>query len=537
MSQTDPVPQTNNLCTSRYISIKIAYHISIPWQLPQISSASQKEHQRMSHRYFPRMIFKAKALALLIAVSLLPVMASRTAAQELAAQSIPELRTQAEQARIGDPEDIVSDSPNQLPITLIVETVVASLLLVGLLTAFFANRSIRPVKANNQEEAGSGRPDLSSQLVTLGSAALDPIMVTEQQTIVAEQTRQLTEVILRLRQVQYLEELLKSAVKEARRALMVDRVFIYRFNSDWSGFVVAESVAPGWPSCLRIKVTDTYFTESNLGVEKYKNGRVCVTNDIHAENLAECHIKLLEQFAIKSQIVAPILKNNELFALAIANQCSEVRTWQQHEVDFFAQLAKQLGFLADQISFQEEQEAEAERVSLLTEITLRIRQAHYLEDLLKITVKEVRRAIKTDRVLIYGLDSSNWDGIVVAESVAPGWPKTLRVRIDDPCLREKYVEMYQNGHVTVINNIYQEPRQECYRNRLEQFAVKASIVAPILKNNQLLGLLIAHHCLEARDWQQSEIDLFVHLAAQAGLAINQVSLIEQMEEQMETEEI
>ncbi|MGL5881154.1 MAG: GAF domain-containing protein, partial [Xenococcaceae cyanobacterium] len=95
---------------------------------------------------------------------------------------------------------------------------------------------------------------------------------------------------------------------------------------------------------------------------------------------------------------------------------------------------------------------------------------------------------------------------------------------------EKYAEIYKQGHVTVIDDIYQEGRvEDCYRRLLEQFAVKANLVAPILKNNELLGLLIAHHCSEPRNWQQEEIDLFVQLATQLGFAIDRVSLIAEME--------
>jgi twitching motility protein PilJ len=238
---------------------------------------------------------------------------------------------------------------------------------------------------------------------------------------------------------------------------------------------------------LKIKVTDSYFSGSNVGVEEYLNGQIRVTDDVYTADLKECHLNLLEQFAIKAQIVAPVVKNNELFGLLIANQCSEARAWQPHEVDLFVQLAKQVGFAIEQVIFLEKQEAEAEKSNLLADITLRIRQAQFLEDLLKTTVKEVRRALKIDRVLIYGLDSTSWDGIVVAESVAPGWPQTLRVRLNDPCFRNQYVEKYKNGHITVINDIYQDSRSEdCYRERLEQFAVKASLVAPILKNNQVI---------------------------------------------------
>jgi len=52
------------------------------------------------------------------------------------------------------------------------------------------------------------------------------------------------------------------------------------------------------------------------------------------------------------------------------------------------------------------------------------------------------------------------------------------------------------------------------------------LVAPILKDNQLLGLLIAHHCSEPRAWQQSEIDLFAQLAIQIGIALEQANLLQ-----------
>lgn len=349
--------------------------------------------------------------------------------------------------------------------------------MVGLLTAFFANRNIRPTKETTQEDKPSAKPDrFSSQLATRYNYTV--------QAAAVEQSKLLTEISLRIRQSQYLEDLLKTTVKELRRAIKAERVFFYRFNPDWSGLVVAESVMPGLPSCLKIKVTDTYFAGSYSGIEEYKNGRICITDDIYAANMNDCHIKLLEQFAIKAQMVAPVSKNNQLFGLIIVNQCSEPRVWQQHEINLLVELAKQVGFASEQVALLEKQEAEAEKANLLTEITLRIGQVQFLEDLLKTTVKEVRRALKTDRVLIYGLDPNNWDGIVVAESVGAGWPQTLQVRLNDPCFRNEYAQKYKNGHITAISNIYDSSVDDGYRKTLEQFAVKANLVAPILKNNQ-----------------------------------------------------
>ena len=478
--------------------------------------------------WWQRTNFRTKIVALVVAVGILPVLADRTLAQ-VGDRAVPQFNAQAE-ARVDDTD--LANSPNQMPVTLLIETVAASLLLVGLLTAFFANRAIRPAKSIvDADRKPKSEPDKSySPLAILNSAALEKVDASHQQIATIESAKKATEISLKFRQAQYLDELLKIATKELRRTLSADRVFVYQFNPDWSGNVVAESVLPGLPSCMKIKVTDTYFSESNEGVEKYINGRICVTHDIYGGDLTDCHIKLLEQFAIKSQMIAPITKNNQLLGLLIVNQCFEPRVWLPHEVELFSHLTKQVGVASEQVAFLEKQEADAERADLLTEITLRIQQAQFLEELLKTAVKEVRRAIKTDRVIVYGLDFSNWDGIVVAESVAPGWPQTLRVRIDDPCMRDKYAEMYQQGHVTVIDDIYQEGRvEDCYRRMLEQFAVKANLVAPILKNNELLGLLIAHHCSAPRNWQPEEIDLFVQLATQLGFAIDRVSLMEDME--------
>lgn len=92
---------------------------------------------------------------------------------------------------------------------------------------------------------------------------------------------------------------------------------------------------------------------------------------------------------------------------------------------------------------QLQQQEAVEQEQLATEISLRLRQSQTTEDLLRTTVKEVRKVLNTDRVIIFGLDSTNWEGLVLAESVAPGCPQILKVRIDDPCFRNQHVEMYK----------------------------------------------------------------------------------------------
>ncbi len=190
------------------------------------------------------------------------------------------------------------------------------------------------------------------------------------------------------------------------------------------------------------------------------------------------------------------------------------------------QMASQLQLLV------KEQEAEAEREKLKADITLRIRRSLKVEDIRKTAVREIRQALKTDRVVVYELNPETWDGTVVAESVSAGFPKMKGAYIEDPCFRERQVQMYKNGRVRAIANIYDDAglkKADCYVKMLEQFAVKANLIAPILIGDNLMGLLIAHNCETPRDWQQQEIDLFKQLATQIGFALEHARLLEEVD--------
>ncbi|MBD2354859.1 GAF domain-containing protein [Tolypothrix sp. FACHB-123] len=179
-----------------------------------------------------------------------------------------------------------------------------------------------------------------------------------------------------------------------------------------------------------------------------------------------------------------------------------------------------------------EKDQEALRIKFIADITLEIRKNLLTEDIYTTAVNALRPALKTDRVIVYQLNPETWDGVVVAESLADGWPKMLNTRIEDPCFRERHAENYRQGRVRAIANIYQEPHlnnANCYIQSLEKYAVQGNLIAPIISQNQLLGLLIAHHCESPRIWQPADIDLFKQIAVQIGYALEQARLLEELE--------
>ncbi|BAZ17861.1 methyl-accepting chemotaxis sensory transducer with phytochrome sensor [Calothrix sp. NIES-4071] len=178
------------------------------------------------------------------------------------------------------------------------------------------------------------------------------------------------------------------------------------------------------------------------------------------------------------------------------------------------------------------QEFDADRAKVLAQITLKIRQTLQYDEITKTAVREIRQVLSVDRVVFYQFNLQTLEGTIVAESVVAGYPKMTGVEIDDPCFREKHAETYKDGRVRVIYNIYNDPSLKnaaCYIKMLEKFVVKANLIAPVISQKQLIGLLIAHQCDSPRQWHSSDIELFKQLAIQIGYAVEQAQLLETVE--------
>ena len=48
---------------------------------------------------------------------------------------------------------------------------------------------------------------------------------------------------------------------------------------------------------------------------------------------------------------------------------------------------------------------------------------------------------------------------------------------------------------------------DCHREFLRNMQVRSNLVAPVLTQGKLWGLLVAHHCQDIKVWQASDINL------------------------------
>lgn len=204
--------------------------------------------------------------------------------------------------------------------------------------------------------------------------------------------------------------------------------------------------------------------------------------------------------------------------------------------DELGELAETFNELADSIVASEQaiaeqshrQKSAAERSMILAEFTSRIYKSLNSEAILSISIEEIRRVLQVERVVIYCFNQEQSSGTISSESVAPGWQPITQQPLNN-LLEEGEIENYRNGVSWICSNIEQANLTNLHRETLALLEVKANIVAPILQDDKLVALLCAHQCSQPRNWQHEEVNLLQQLANQMGFALNQASLLEQLE--------
>jgi len=244
-------------------------------------------------------------------------------------------------------------------------------------------------------------------------------------------------------------------------------------------------------------------------------------------------VLLLSGFAALgfSSILARPVRRLANFAQQIRDGDQEAQldwTWRQDEIGV---LTRRLNWMSETMSTNQSrlraqerlQQESAETTQLFASIPLRIRASLNLEDILQTAVQEVQQALKTDRVLIYCLDS-NWSGAIVAQAVAHGKSEALGIHVKTDWVQPSY----KTYSVFMDEVIHQPSLLEC-EIQTKKASFLADMVTPIIVNNQLYGLLISQdHSDQERP--KLEIDLFKHLATQTGIMLEQSNLLEQFEQ-------
>lgn len=195
-------------------------------------------------------------------------------------------------------------------------------------------------------------------------------------------------------------------------------------------------------------------------------------------------------------------------------------------------LQQALAKVLRQKQFLQEQKWQQRQRQLVTETALSIRNSLKIDEVLNTAVMQVRQILQSERVIIYKFQPG-WSGSVVKESVSNPELSILGQTIEDNCFDNTLVDLYRKGRIRVINDIEKNVNlTQCHRDFLAHLQIRSNLIIPIIEDENLWGLLIAHQCHEPREWTLAECELMNQIAIHLGIAIHQATLFEELQAQV-----
>lgn len=380
-------------------------------------------------------------------------------------------------------------------------------------------------------------------------------------------------IVAKIRESLEIEEIFRITTNELSQIVDVDRVSVYKFNSDWGGEFVAdfECITPKWLDVGSLGIDlvwdDTYLQETQGG--RYRKGEFSVVNDVYQQGFSQCHLDIYEQFNIKAFIVVPIFLGKNLWGLLALYQHEQSRDWKPSEVEFTSQIAAQLGVALQHSTLlaytrQQTKELKTSNAELqrgfetqkaISNIVAKIRSSLDMNIIFSTTTQAIRELLQSDRAVIYRFNP-DWSGEFIAESVGQNYDRLMEIQWEDNKVQENvnqcsikslsllssqdtYLMESQGGSFAkgevfrVCNDIYNAGFPDCYTKVLEFYQTRAYVIIAIYQQEKLWGLLATYQNDAPREWQDFEVQFLKQISEQMNVALQQSDLLNKVKSQTE----
>ncbi|AFZ58315.1 GAF domain-containing sensor histidine kinase [Anabaena cylindrica FACHB-243] len=200
---------------------------------------------------------------------------------------------------------------------------------------------------------------------------------------------------------------------------------------------------------------------------------------------------------------------------------------------------------------------------LLNQVTTQIRKSLDLQVIMTTVITQVRDFLELDRLVIYKFEptkvknqptlfnvqdslsfqsvqeanSQYCQGSVVHETLGKNTISSLLNYQEERCIKQNSQcwEKYRQGFTLAVDDVEKTyVLEECLLKFLKKSQIRAKFVAPIMFEDQLWGLLIAHQCYAPHEWTQSEKKLLTSIAEQLAIAIHQTELMRCLTKEKQT---
>ncbi len=169
---------------------------------------------------------------------------------------------------------------------------------------------------------------------------------------------------------------------------------------------------------------------------------------------------------------------------------------------------------------------QAWRESIINRIVQAMRGTLVLDEVLQTTVDQLHMAMDIDRVLIFQANQTV-EECVISQSTVDG----DSIKQTKSLLYSFFQEPLTQGKPVILDKIPQDVPLET-RQAAQTLNLKSIIIFPLIYQQQFWGGIGLHSCHRERHWSDGEISLIQAIADQCAIAIHQIRLYEQAQQEL-----
>ncbi|AFZ18041.1 ATP-binding protein [Allocoleopsis franciscana] len=353
----------------------------------------------------------------------------------------------------------------------------------------------------------------------------------------------------RIRQSLELQEILSATATEMRAFLDTDRVKVYRFESDGTGQVIAESVIQNrLPSLLGLhfpagdippharemfvkarvrsiidiptqRITlnrlDCPETTGDLTIEDVQNQAI---EDILQRPVDPCHVEYLSKIGVQSSLVVPILHQQNLWGLLVSHHAQPL-AFSQEQLQIVQTLADQVTIAISQSHLLSQSRERVRGETLINQISTLLHSPLQVSEILQIALEKVVQSVKGSggrlfvsstsgsseiELYTYGAQPLLTEGHPTVLEHYPFWQQlmTCENRFAQPSnvadywrdliLSEEEEFRFRSRAISqlfALNDIYQEPQLLDVAPLFRPTRIRSLLAMPLVYGEQCVGIL------------------------------------------------
>ncbi|OGI02323.1 MAG: hypothetical protein A2Y25_10315 [Candidatus Melainabacteria bacterium GWF2_37_15] len=381
--------------------------------------------------------------------------------------------------------------------------------------------------------------------------AIYQIKLFEKTKQTAQRERLIREVITTIRSTLDPYEMRGRIVNAVGKAFNADRCYIRIFDKKAGIFLLPDIEylsSPSIKSILTAPVNQEGMRFFYLQVQKTKKYTPIIVNQ---EFLAEKGLQnsplagYLQQAGIKTDVAIPMWDKEDELSFLVLHFLENVSSFPEESIQLMKTLGEQVIIGINQAKFYENVKESVEREKLIRQIIEAIRSTLDKNEIKKTFVTAIGTYLKVDRV-----DFSEYDPI--SQKFLPtdenseylASPNVTSLACYD--WSEKEAECYVNimkskveMNIPDIDKYEWENTPECYEtlNWFKKIGIRSTYNIPILYGNEIMGFFCIDYTEKQYKIKNEELEFIRTLANQAGIALYQAKLFENVNKSAEREKL